>query len=276
MSRIQENKFFKRIHGTIIFHYGRLPFLLGELLKCRRYLKKRPIASLNPKLLSRTEVYKYFETQFRFCSSQFLWKHNSFFKQLERGFGEPAFHAAWHHIFGEFAPKKCLEIGVYRGQIISLWSILSNKFGFSCSIYGVTPLLPIGDSVSKYININFRTDIKSNFEYFKLREATIVAQLSSSPSAKEVIRNGNWDLIYIDGSHDYDDVYSDYICALSGLSPDGILALDDSSLFLDEIKGNKAFSGHSGPSLICQELAINELNHILSVGHLNFFQRKSV
>lgn len=276
VSRIQKNKFFLRIHGTVIFHYGRLPFLLGELLKCKGYIRNRPIAALNPKLLSRTEVYKYFQTQFRFCSSQFLWKHNSYFKQLERGFGEPAFHAAWHQIFAEFAPKKCLEIGVYRGQTISLWSLLSNKFGSSCSIYGITPLSSIGDSVSKYIDIDFRTDIQNNFDYFKLREATIVAQPSSSLSAKEVINNGDWDLIYIDGSHDCSEVYSDYICALSGLSLNGILVLDDSSLFLDEVQDDIVFSGHPGPSLICKDLAINDLDHILSVGHLNFFKRKSV
>lgn len=275
-SKIHKSKFFLRIHGTVIFHYGRLPFLLHKVLNCRKYVKKRRIASLNPKLLSRTEVYKYFQTQFRFCSSQILWKHNSYFKQLERGFGEPAFHAAWFQIFAEFTPKKCLEIGVYRGQIISLWSILSNKFGFSCSIYGITPLSPIGDSVSQYIDIDFATDIQTNFKFFKLPEATIVAQPSSSLSAKEVIRNGDWDLIYIDGSHDYSDVYSDYVCALSGLAPSGILVLDDSSLFLDEIKDEKTFLGHPGPSLICKDLAMNELNHILSVGHLNFFQQKSV
>ncbi len=264
----------ERFEGSSLFHYGRLPILAHAAYKNRAFLRKRSLNSLNPKLTSRSDVYRYFENQFRFNSSQFLWKHNWYFKQRARGFGEPAFHAAWHQIFEELKPKKCLEIGVYRGQTITLWSMLSEKMSFDCDVYGITPLTAVGDSVSQYLDIDFATDIQSNFDKFKLKPASIVKQLSTTKQAREFISNGNWDLIYIDGSHDYEDVLSDYMNSISGIAPNGFIVMDDSSLFLEPIKDYVVFQGHPGPSKICVEYAIDQLEHVLSVGHLNFFRRK--
>ena len=47
--------------------------------------------------------------------------HRVYFSKEFRGFGEEAFHSMWYLLLSEFKPKNCLEIGVYRGQIISLW-----------------------------------------------------------------------------------------------------------------------------------------------------------
>ena len=273
MFRGQKLRFNERFQATSIFHYGRLPLLTIEAYKNRVFLHKRPLSALHPKLMSRSDVYRYFENQFRFKSRHFLWQHNSYFKQCARGFGEPAFHAAWQQVFEDFKPKECLEIGVYRGQTISLWSLLSKKLGFECSVYGITPLTAMGDSVSQYLEIDFAADIQLNFDKFKLGSANILNRSSTSKEASEFISSGNWNLVYIDGSHDYQDVLSDYRNSISGLAPNGIVVLDDSSLFLDQIKDYKAFQGHPGPSNICMKYALNELEHFLSVGHLNFFRR---
>jgi predicted O-methyltransferase YrrM len=131
----------------------------------------------------------------------------------------------------------------------------------------------MGDSVSQYLEIDFAADIQLNFDKFKLGSANILNRSSTSKEASEFISSGNWNLVYIDGSHDYQDVLSDYRNSISGLAPNGIVVLDDSSLFLDQIKDYKAFQGHPGPSNICMKYALNELEHFLSVGHLNFFRR---
>lgn len=274
MFGIQNLRFVERFEGSLIFQYGRLPLLINAAYKNRKFLMRKSVTLLNPNLESRNDVYRYFENQFRFKSRQFLWKHNWYFKQCGRGFGEPAFHAAWYQIFYEFRPKKCLEIGVYRGQTISLWSLLSKKMGFDCDIFGITPLTSIGDSVSHYIDIDFRTDINKNFRKFRLQNATIINDFSTSDEATNKITTGIWDLIYIDGSHDYQDVYSDYINSIAGLAPNGIIVMDDSSLFLEQISDYAVFQGHPGPSTVCMNYAVNDLEHFLSVGHLNFFRKK--
>jgi len=273
MSGIQKLRFTEHFEGSRLFHYGRLPLLAYAAYKNRAYLRQRSLSSLDPKLINRSEVYRYFENQFRFNSPQFLWKHNWYFKQSARGFGEPAFHAAWLQVFEDFKPKKCLEIGVYRGQTISLWSLLSKKMGFDCNIFGITPLAAVGDSVSQYLEIDFAADIQLNFDQFKLKSAVIFNQLSTTKEATEFIANGEWNLIYIDGSHDYKDVLSDYLNAVSGLALNGLIVMDDSSLFLEQVKGYGAFQGHPGPSKICVEYASVQLEHVLSVGHLNFFRK---
>lgn len=274
MSMLINNlRFTERFEGSSLFHYGRLPLLAHSVYKNRAFLHKRSLSSLNPNLINRSDVYRYFENQFRFHSSQLLWKHNWYFKQRSRGFGEPAFHAAWHQIFEDFRPVKCLEIGVYRGQTISLWSLLSEKMGIDCDVYGITPLTAMGDSVSDYLEIDFAADIQLNFDKFKLRSAKIINQLSTTKDAVEFISTGNWNLVYIDGSHEYKDVLSDYLNSISGLAPNGLIVMDDSSLFLEPISGYNAFQGHPGPSRVCMEYALGQLEHVLSVGHLNFFRK---
>ena len=82
-----------------------------------------------------------------------------------------------------------------------------------------------------------------------------------------------WDLIYIDGSHDYEVVKSDVDISIMSLNDGGLLVLDDSSLYQDyypeKIK-TKTFAGHPGPSKVLNELIKNkEMNFLIGVGHLN-------
>src|SRR5437867_8857080 len=52
-----------------------------------------------------------------------LREHRAYFHnvpQNRRGFGEDAFHTMWYLLLEEFEPANFLEIGVFRGQVISL------------------------------------------------------------------------------------------------------------------------------------------------------------
>lgn len=85
-------------------------------------------------------------------------------------------------------------------------------------------------------------------------------------------------MIYIDGSHKYEDVLSDLRHSLQNLSKKGIIILDDSSLYTNyssekierkyKIKSTK---GHEGPSLALNEIIKNNLNLkiLITVGHMN-------
>ena len=72
-----------------------------------------------------------------------LREHRAYFELNGRGFGERAFHVMWFLIFREFRPESFLEIGVYRGQTLSLAALLARHFKFDCFVQGISPFCPL-------------------------------------------------------------------------------------------------------------------------------------
>ena len=110
-------------------------------------------------------AYRYFST----ALPKSLVQHRLYFSQDQRGFGEDAFHSLWYQLFINFRPRKVLEIGLYRGQTISLWTLLARHLRLDCAVYGISPLTADGDSASNYLKtIDYEQDIKSHFNHFQL------------------------------------------------------------------------------------------------------------
>ena len=61
----------------------------------------------------------------------------------------------------------------------------------------------------------------------------ITEALSESDIGSKLISSQKWDLVYIDGSHEYKDVKFDVTRVLDSLNINGLLVLDDSSLYTD-------------------------------------------
>lgn len=199
-------------------------------------------------------------------------EHRIYFSQESRGFGEDAFHAAWYLLLKEFRPSNCLEIGVYRGQVVSLWALLSRLLDFPCLIHGISPLTPAGDHVSTYLaNIDYRADINRNHKAFGLPLPSLLKAFSTDADALYLIRSKAWDLIYIDGSHDYEIALADYEVCKECLAEGGLLVMDDSSLYTDYRPPMFSFAGHPGPSRIVQEKVMHEMQFLGAVGHNNIF-----
>ena len=73
----------------------------------------------------------------------------------------------WYELIKEYKPKNMLEIGVYRGQVISLWALIAKELNMRCEIHGISPFTSAGDEVSVYIsNINYYEDVINNFNHF--------------------------------------------------------------------------------------------------------------
>src|SRR5271154_767821 len=93
-----------------------------------------------------------------------LREHRDYFQQEGRGFGEDAFHVMWWMIFTEFRPAQFLEIGVYRGQTLSLAALLQADLAIQGHVVGISPFTPAGDSVSKYRkDVSYLEDTLQNF-----------------------------------------------------------------------------------------------------------------
>jgi cephalosporin hydroxylase len=198
--------------------------------------------------------------------------HRIYYQQERRGFGEDAFHAMWLTLLREFQPKQCLEIGVYRGQVVSLWALLARNLGFPCDVHGISPFTSVGDEVSVYMrNIDFLEDTLTHHLHFGLPEPTLIRAFSTDLVALKHIRSRRWDLIYIDGNHDYEVALADYEVCKENLAAGGLLVMDDSSLYTDFQPPRFSFAGHPGPSRVVQERAMKELRFIGGVGHNNVF-----
>ena len=180
----------------------------------------------------------------------------------------------WYLLFSEFKPKQCLEIGVYRGQMITLWSLISKLLKFKTEIAALAPFKPASDKDSKYLeNIDYLNDTKKNHEFFDLQQPEYCIEYSTSRKAKEFIQSKKWDLIFIDGNHDYEVVKSDFELSMNNLSKNGFIVMDDSSLYFDfNQKKYGGFTGHPGPSKVAKEIGMKQMKFFGAVGHNNIFQ----
>src|SRR5262245_57495914 len=74
----------------------------------------------------------------------YLRHHRDWVEKYNWGFGDRAFHYMWYllttqEIFSKANPTM-LEIGVYKGQIISLWALIAANQGATPHIYAISPL----------------------------------------------------------------------------------------------------------------------------------------
>jgi hypothetical protein len=181
----------------------------------------------------------------------------------------------WYLLLQEFRPVNFLEIGVFRGQTLSLAALWAKFARKACQVYGISPFSEAGDSVSNYKNrIDYYQDTLKNFDHFKLSHPQLIRAYSTDPSAVELIRSQSWEMIYIDGNHDYEVARKDWHNCSESLRPGGIIVLDDAGLlsaFAPPVFA--ASQGHPGPSRVASEINPAEFREILQVGHNLAFQK---
>lgn len=221
---------------------------------------------------NRNTLYRYMHYWFACQAPEWLRAHRRFFSQQNRGFGEDAFHAMWFKLLAQYRPRRCLEIGVYRGQVISLWLLIAEKIGFPVEVHGISPFSAAGDAVSKYIEgLDYHADVLANCARFSSKGPHLLRAYSTEPEAVALINTGGWDLIYIDGSHEEEVVRADYRNCAPNLSPRGMLVFDDASLYTDYRPPRFAIAGHPGPSRVVRDMVANEMVLVVAVGHNNVF-----
>ena len=215
---------------------------------------------------------------FRFFHAQFpdkLRRHREFFSQDGRGFGEDAFHVMWYLLHREFVLRHFLEIGVYRGQVLSLVSLLQQTDGTNGIVAGISPFRPAGDAVSRYReDIDYFEDTRSNFRAFSLPEPELLTAYSTDGQSLEMIRSRSWDCVYIDGNHDYEVAAIDWFHSAEAVKTGGLVVLDDSALTTKFRPPRFATKGHPGPSGVAASIDRERFKEILQVGHNRVFQKQ--
>lgn len=261
--------------------------MLGALSRIKYwviyYLSKRSRRKYNFEYTLSSVINHYTETNdwYMYCHHYFwnllpleIKKHRKYFTLNQRGFGEDAFHAMWYLLFKEFRPNKILEIGVYRGQTLSLFSFLNKLNSNNCEIHGISPFTSSGDEVSIYLdNLDYYEDVIRNFKEFNLPIPYLHKGLSTDKEMIEVISSSTWDLIYIDGNHNYEVAKSDFENCAIALKKGGLLVMDDSALFNGYSPALFSTAGHFGPSKVVDEIDMTQFKEIISVGHNRVFMK---
>lgn len=254
-----------------------IAYLYYKISKRKRikFNRELTIEEISNEYNTKNLQYDYFHHYFWNIAPEWLREHRSFFIKENRGFGEDAFHAMWYLLFKEYRPIFILEIGVYRGQTLTLFSLLSKKLDIESSIHGISPFTSIGDSVSKYLNeIDFYEDVKNNFKFFHLELPIMHKGLSTDKNIIKIIQPLKFDLIYIDGNHDYDVVKQDFTIYSNLLNRNGLIVLDDASLNTEyKPKAFYSSAGHPGPSQVASEIDDLKFKEILSVGHNRIYKK---
>lgn len=188
------------------------------------------------------------------------------------GFGEDAFCWNWQLLVSAMPASgfKFLEIGVYKGRTLGVVQLLATAQKKPREIYGVSPLTNKGDKYSKYVDEDYSYALLLNLNKMgsSINDINIVKGLSTdSDVITEAASTGPYDIIYIDGCHDYEVVCADIDNYLPMLNPGGYLVMDDASLLLENPYGR--FLGHSD---VCRAIKDKidgrlDMTHLLAVGH---------
>jgi FkbM family methyltransferase len=222
-------------------------------------------------------------------SVRFLRQHRDLIEMRDFGFGERAFHAMWLELIRDRAaaspdrPLDLLEIGVFKGQVISLWALIGRLLRLPIAIDAMGPLSGEGP-----------TDPAARAEAYRCGEGNIVppddypaliadlfARCALDLSAIRFLRGMSqqpeiiaaakpaYDLIYIDGDHAEAAVRADLANFAQRLRPGGFLVLDDAALFLE----GGFWKGFEGPSRAAEDVPALGFKNLLNVGHNRVFQR---
>lgn len=156
----------------------------------------------------------------------FLDEHRTFVKENSFGFGEDSFGWVWKLIVDEMPSDfTFLEIGVFRGQILSLIQVLASRTGRKVTRYGVTPL----DTSGGVWESDYEEDIKRLHDYFFIpKDYTLYVGSSADPEIIEKsYQTSPYDILYIDGNHEKQFADSDLFNYAPYVRRGGYLVIDD-------------------------------------------------
>jgi hypothetical protein len=231
-----------------------------------------------------------------------LKNHRDDIEKRWAGFGDRSFHYLWLIIIQELSKLnkeiQCLEIGIFKGQVISLWALIARELKTPIKITGISPLdgnypnilifrnyyfrrilsliIPSVKRDFKNGNIHIKEDftkhIEITFQQSNLSLGTIqlIKGFSNDKEIVSEIKTKTFDLIYIDGDHSYEVAKQDIENYSHLLNKGGLLVLDDASYFSP---GTKFFKGIKSSSKACEEIDSKQFSNILNVGHNRVYQK---
>lgn len=232
--------------------------------------------------------------------TDFLRRHRDWIEENKWGFGDRAFHYLWFLLLSELSRAqdnaRMLEIGVYKGQVLSLWALIARRLSFDLEIVGVTPLsgkppharllhrlrmlFDRGYHEDAHVgnlheDSDFSVDVSKIFKEFELSEdrVSIIRGLSQGADTHRLVAAELFDVVYVDGGHRYEEVSEDLRLYAPLVRQGGYLVVDDAGFFEP---GTLFFKGFESVSRAARELDQKMWTNILNVGHNRVFHRAAI
>lgn len=227
--------------------------------------------------MSDVEIYNWCSREYANDTS--LHELRNFVKNNNYGFCDNEHYVMWREIVNLLPNNfNFLEIGVYKGQILCLVPKLAKNINKPCNFLGVTPLNTSGDKYSVYNNDDYSENVTNIFKTFNVPfdlNKNILCGLSTDETIKNELKTKKFDVIYIDGGHDYETVVSDIILAKEILNENGFIVTDDSSCYKN-LSGLPIFTGHIDVCNAIKDYLEPDTNYveILCVGHNRVFKKQ--
>lgn len=207
---------------------------------------------------------------------ELLKAHRDWTEAHQHGFGDRPFHWIWKLLVDEM-PKafSFLEIGVFKGQTVSLVALLAVESLKVARVYGVTTLQNTPDERCKYPAgdyLGWIKEIHAAFGMSLLLPELFVGKSSEASVVAMARKREPYQIVYVDGSHDYAAVIEDIRHYAPMVAKGGFLVMDDASNLLN--------IGSCWPGLEEVSQAVRDVlepdprfKHLLACGHLRVFQR---
>lgn len=233
------------------------------------------------------------------ASVPWLAGHRDWVECQKHGYGTRAFHYLWYLLMASYArrsaPVRVLEIGVFKGQILSLVSLAARELEVRMVATGVSPLAgnqrrlspwraarqflfdpqwrrqyrlgnlhPAGDHLAEIQRIYdaFALDLQS---------VELLRGLSTDSHVVDHVRQNQYAIVFIDGDHSESVARFDIETYTPLVEPGGYAVVDDAGAFLP---GWGFAKGLRDVSLACRTLErSNCWQNVLNVGKLRVFRR---
>ena len=227
----------------------------------------------------------------------FLKAHRDWVEKNRWGFGDRPYHYMWYLLLTQKVLRRdkprLLEIGVYKGQVISLWCLIALRQGVGINISAVSPLsgtkpkleilhkalFRLSSSYRKmvwqgdlYPQSDYLSDIQKIFRKFlaDMSQVELLRGRSQDRQIQASLAGKQFDVVYIDGAHSYEEVRQDIRFYGEMVEPGGYLVMDDAAFFQP---ATLFWKGHEEVSLAAEEIDKNKFANVLNVGHNRIYRR---
>jgi hypothetical protein len=226
--------------------------------------------------------------------------HRHYIEENKLGFGDAAFHAMWlrllENAYRRFGTVRALEIGVFKGQVISLWALIGKHWKLNVQISAISPLAGQPLPKSRLANLirrgfdprfreqlrnaNFYADddyagiIKRLFERFAVDYDAVKMYQGYSTDRRilDLMAKSTFHVVYVDGDHTLKGALHDFKVFGTKVVSGGWLVADDASCALP---GSAFWKGHEAVSHAAEILPTIGFRNILNVGHNRIYELAS-
>jgi len=201
------------------------------------------------------------------------------FTEQGYGMGIRAFHWLWKLLVDEMPDEfKFLEIGVYKGQVLSLVRLLADRMRKGADVIGVTLLSSFSGVTGRFPpheDRDYEKDIADLHKHCGQAFPILIVGDSTSREIRDHVRKlAPLDLLYVDGCHEYNYVLSDLYFYRFFLRQGGYLVVDDAACDLKQPWG--FFQGIEDVCRACRTVILTDpqWQHVITVGHNRVWRKR--